>query len=371
MPQLSINEKILYLFLFLAMVLSWLSIVDNYAYDLNTQGLKNTTAAFVVLKAFDSLITLAKDFPVIGSLFLPYKDFLDRMSFVMLMSLLSLGLQKVILVAMHSFIVNFLLSLNILVILADAFKKFLAESTKTKLMKLVLLLLFIRFAIPILSFAVVSLQTGSDAMYSEAHQQRIEKLQEKLININALTEEREDAKADRENKIEVLKNQLSDLEDSKKELETRIEYIRTASKNDLNALVDHFIMETKDSESVIKKVNLVKDKISKLDNEIKGVEQKLNELEDASFLDGISERISEKIKITMANINMLIEEMIDVFLTSVILFFFINVFFPIIFLWSLYKLIDFSLSTSFAPKLEATIAPSNELKEKQHLQIKT
>ena len=47
-----------------------------------------------------------------------------------------------------------------------------------------------------------------------------------------------------------------------------------------------------------------------------------------------------KLKTAIANLNALMSEVFDVFLIWVIMFFFKNIFFPILFLWLLFKATD-------------------------------
>lgn len=93
--------------------LAWLNILDKAAYVMNLESLKETAIVFGSLKIFESVIGLASGIPIIGGLFEPLKEFVGQMSWVMLISLMSLGLQKVLIVFMQSFIVNAILTLSV------------------------------------------------------------------------------------------------------------------------------------------------------------------------------------------------------------------------------------------------------------------
>lgn len=358
MKNLSINEKVLYGLLLLLMLLAWLTVIDKIAYELNIESLKETSAAFVALKVFDSLITLAKDLPFIGNMFAPYKDFLDRMSFVMLISFLSLGLQKVILVAMQSFIVNFVLSINILVVIINGITNFLSENTARKLLKLAILMLFIRFAIPLLTFVIVSIQTETDIMSTKMHQERIELLQKKLINISKLAEEDELQKQQKENKLTNLTERLEILEKTQESLEDKQSAIRNEKRSSVDRLTSLW-SETKDNEETAKNLAPTNKKLAEVKQEVTSVSKNIDELKDPAFYE-VTDSLKEKINIAMANINTFVEDMFDLFMTSVILFFFTNVFFPIFFIWGLAKLIDSSFNTSFSNKLKTESHPRLE-----------
>ena len=176
-------EIFMYILLLVLVVIAWLSTIDNIAYAMNIESIKSTTGAFVIIKAFNALISLAQNIPFLGAIMTPYDDFLDRMSWVMLISLMSLGLQKIIIISVQSFLVNLVLSLSLVVLIANKFKTFLSKNATKKAFKLFLLLLFIRFSIPLMTLTITSIESSTYEMQTKVSQQRVLELQDKLIGI--------------------------------------------------------------------------------------------------------------------------------------------------------------------------------------------
>lgn len=351
MKNLSLNEKILYSLFIIAMLLAWVSVIDKMAYELNIQSLKETLVAFLALKEVDALMTVAKSFPYIGHILLPYKNFFDHMSFIMLISFLSLALQKVILVIMQSFIINFILSINVIVVVANGVNKFLTYETSRKAFKLLIIMLFIRFAIPLQTFAAMSIRSGIASMSTQMHQERINGLEEKIMDIRGLIKENKDEK-DR-NKMEIISlgTKKGNLEKTNKSLESKIESIRSKNRNSLEKVAS-FVYNT-DTDEMKKSIVPIQNEIDEDNADIKLIESKIDTLNGGSLLSAIN--IESKIKTALVNISAVFENMFDLFLTSAIMFFFINVLFPILFLWSLSKLIDKAFNTTYSDKLNASI----------------
>ncbi len=349
--KLSLNNKILYSFFIIAMLLAWVGGIDKMAYELNIQSLKETLVAFLALKEVDALMTVAKSFPYIGHMLLPYKNFFDHMSYIMLISFLSLGLQKVILVVMQSFIVNFILSINVIVVVANGVNKFLSYETSRKAFKLLIIILFIRFAIPLQTFAAMSIQSEIAHMSTQAHHEKINKLEEKIVNVKGLIKENKDEKDKNKMEIISLDTKKGNLEKTNKSLESNIKSIRSKNRNSLEKAAS-FVYNT-DTDEMKKAIVPIQNKIDENNTEIKLIESKIDTLDGGSLLSVIS--IESKIKTALVNISAIFENMFDLFLTSAIMFFFINVLFPILFLWSLSKLIDKAFNTTYSDKLNASI----------------
>ncbi len=333
--QTSISKKeiLLYLILTILIVLAWFSLVDRAAYGMNIDSLKNTTVAFVVIKGANALISLAENIPLIGPIMSPYNDFLDRMSWVMLISLMSLGLQKVIIVAVQSYIVNLALSLSFFIILANKFKAFLSKDSAVKAFKFFILLLIIRFSIPMMTLAINSIEASIYEVQAEVSQERVVELQNKLLDIQKILSDDRKAQEEKLNTENHLIAENQNLVQQKNELKEEITVIK--HKNGELFGFSTYIISSK-SEKIKKEIQVLEEKIIKIDNQIVKNE---NIISDNNSMFNFADT-KAKVKTAIENLNFLMGEMFDVFLTWVIFFFFKNVFFPIFFLWILFKLSD-------------------------------
>ncbi|MDQ7067295.1 MAG: hypothetical protein Q9M40_04520 [Sulfurimonas sp.] len=330
---------LLYSLLSVLVILAWLSTIDSIAYTMNLESIKNTTGAFVIIKAFNALISLAQNIPFLGAIMTPYDDFLDRMSWVMLISLMSLGLQKIIIISVQSFLVNFILSLSLVVLIANKYQAFLSDSATRNALKLFLLLLFIRFSIPLMTLTITSIESSTYEMQTKVSQERVLELQDKLMGIQELLSDDRKAQAKKKKDVDLINEKNSTLEKNIEELEAQIETIKHQAG-------ELFGFSTYSIKSVDQKT---KDKIKKIEIQITALSEQLDTNSDklASLNDIFTFTDTKaKIKTALENLNALMSEIFDVFLTWVIMFFFKNIFFPILFLWLLLKTSDKALNSN-------------------------
>ncbi len=328
-----VKDIILYIILILLVAGAWLSVIDSTAYTMNLESLKSTTGAFVIIKAFNALISLAKNIPFLGAIMTPYNDFLDRMSWVMLMSLMSLGLQKVIIVAVQSFIVNFILSLSLVVLIANKIKTFLSETNAKNTFKLFLLLLLVRFSIPLMTLTITSMESSIYQMQTQVSQQRVMELQDKLMDIQNILSDDKKEQAIKKQKIKLLNEKNLNLQKQKESLKNQIVTIKHKA-GELFGFSTYSIKSVDDKTK--NKIKNLENKIDKIDTKIDNNEDKINQLNNMFVFSDTK----VKLKTAIANLNALMSEVFDVFLTWVIMFFFKNIFFPILFLWLLFKATD-------------------------------
>jgi hypothetical protein len=337
--EITIAEILMYLSLFILVLLAWLSTIDDIAYAMNIESIKSTTAAFVVIKAFNALISLAQNIPFLGAIMTPYDDFLDRMSWVMLISLMSLGLQKIIIISVQSFLVNTVLSLSLVVLIANRFITFLSLNATKKAFKLFLLLLFIRFSIPLMTLTITTIESSTYEMQTKVSQQRVLELQDKLMGIQDLLGDDRKAQAIKKTKIDLKQEQNSNLTKQINVLQKQIDAIKLKAG-------EIFGFSIYSIKSVDKKT---KDKIQNLETQISKLNVSIENNNDA--INGLDNFFTfsdtkAKIKTAIENLNTFMSEVFDVFLTWVIMFFFKNIFFPILFLWLVYKMSNNAISSN-------------------------
>jgi hypothetical protein len=337
--EITIAEILMYVSLLILVLLAWLSTIDDIAYAMNIESIKSTTAAFVIIKAFNALISLAQNIPFLGAIMTPYDDFLDRMSWVMLISLMSLGLQKIIIISVQSFLVNTVLSLSLVVLIANRFITFLSLNATRKAFKLFLVLLFIRFSIPLMTLTITTIESSTYEMQTKVSQQRVLELQDKLIGIKDLLGDDRKAQAIKKTNIGLKKEQNSNLVKQIDILQKQIDAIKLKA----GEIFGFSIYSIKSVDQKTKdKIQNLETQISKLNASIKNNNDEINGLDNFfTFSD-----TKAKIKTAIENLNTFMSEVFDVFLTWVIMFFFKNIFFPILFLWLVYKMSNNAISSN-------------------------
>lgn len=357
--KLSRKDLVISSILILFASLAWLNILDKAAYIMNLDSLQEASIAFASIKLIESVVSIANNIPLVGAILTPIKEFLQQISGVMLISLMSLGLQKVIIVAMQSFIINVLLSFSVFLVVLDKLNPIFSLEFAGKLLKVTFLLLFIRFAIPFMTFALNSLESGTQKIQQEVSQERIQKLQEKISNIDALILDDKKSKEEKNNKVSILEAKKESLKKDKSQLDAEIKAIEDdvtyREKKIEKGLMDrvNFLTSGDLTPKAKEDISNKKMQIGNLNNEIKVVEEDI-EKNSPKLLESLTNP-KAKLDIALANMKVYLDELFDVLITITILFLFKNVVFPILFIWGLLKLVDRAFNTNSENKLKKLI----------------
>ncbi len=331
MLNLNLNKKTLCLSAILILIvgLSWLNFLDKQAYSLNIESLKETSSAFVVMKGFDALTSFAENVPFVGKIISPYDTFIERMSFVMLVSVMSLGLQKIMIITMQSSIINIMITFCCGLALINQYKRILSVGL---ISRAIVFLVFIRFSIPLMTFTINAIESQTYKIQSEVSQERIAVLQAKINDIEKVLLNNENIEREKLIKINALNEEKSALETNKTKLKKDIKDIKYANKNLLEMTTSMF---NKISEDESQKIHLIEKNIFNIDSKIETINKELEKYEDKFFN---FDDTKGKLKIALNNLNTMMSEVFDVFITWTVLFFFRNIFFPLLFLWGCGKL---------------------------------
>ncbi|MBE0490617.1 MAG: hypothetical protein IBX44_00020 [Sulfurospirillum sp.] len=338
------NNIVIFTILTFLTCLAWLNILDKAAYVMNLESLKETSIVFASLKSFESIIGLASNVSIIGGLFEPLKEFVGQMSWVMLISLMSLGLQKVIIVFMQSFIVNAILTLIVFFFIFVKIKNTFSIEFTNQVLRIVFLLLFLRFVIPLMTFSVISVESGLESMKAQVSEERIQKLQNKITSMHQSAEDDKKLEKEKELKIASLESKIKTLETERNQLKEDIKAIKKSDKTLLESVTTIFEeQDAKTKEQIEKK----EEKILNINNEIKVIEKEIDDSD--SFWDF---GIKSKTDAILAKIKSSSEEIFDTFITLVVLFLFKNVLLPILFILGLAKLVDRAFNTNYEKNLK-------------------
>ena len=179
----------LYALLGLALVaLAWTGPLDRLAEDQAQAGLKRALATFAAARALNGVISVAQGTEVAlepagvgvtfapGQILDPVNDLIEQFSTLMLTASVSFGLQSAMVAIGGHWLVSLLLSLVVAVALA--WRQLRGVDAPTAIRRILLLLLLIRFAVPVAAL-------GSDAAFRWFLADRYERSQAALTLSNA------------------------------------------------------------------------------------------------------------------------------------------------------------------------------------------
>jgi len=147
-------------------VLAWLGTVDEYGREYTDKGFKRALITFAVARSLNGVISVAQGTEVAvqpagiginftpGEILDPINDLVERFSWIMLASSTSLGLQKLLLAIFSSVSFTILIAASLLLAIAALWYR--GEQLpwlKPMAYKLMLLMLVLRFAIPVIAIA--------------------------------------------------------------------------------------------------------------------------------------------------------------------------------------------------------------------------
>lgn len=155
------NKILLVIFTLIALAVALSLSIDESAKKLVDESFKQAIIVFGSAKALNAVISLAQGTELnlpfvvvaIGEVLDPINDLVEQFSLVMLASLVSLGIQKILLEFVTNEVYNYTLLIVILIFNIWLFKRFNKdEKLRDIFFKVVFVLLFLRFAIPSISY---------------------------------------------------------------------------------------------------------------------------------------------------------------------------------------------------------------------------
>lgn len=161
-------------------------VVNESAKDVIDKSFNQALIVFGSAKALNAVISLAQGTEInlpfvvvaVGEVLDPINDLVEQFSLIMLASLVSLGIQKILLNFVSNDFFNLTFIISILVFNIFLFLKFKnIESIKNMALKLTLILLFLRFSIPFIAYL-----NEYSYDYFIKPQYNIEQLNETILN---------------------------------------------------------------------------------------------------------------------------------------------------------------------------------------------
>ena len=155
------NKLLLVIFTLLSLCLALSFTIDDNAKKFVDDSFKQSVIVFGSAKALNAVISLAQGTQInlpfvtvaVGEILDPINDLVEQFSLVMLASMVSLGIQKILLNFVTTDIYNYLLFTSIIIFNFWLFKRFTNdEKIRNLFFKITFILLFLRFAIPMMAY---------------------------------------------------------------------------------------------------------------------------------------------------------------------------------------------------------------------------
>ena len=155
------NKILIVLFSVLVLFLAFSFTIDIKAKELVDESLAQAIIVFGSAKALNAVISLAQgteiDLPfltvAIGEVLDPVNDLIEQFSLIMLASMTSLGIQKILMGIVTSKFFNLILSFSLVILNIWLFFRFRGDDrVRSLFFKVTVVLIFLRFAIPFMGF---------------------------------------------------------------------------------------------------------------------------------------------------------------------------------------------------------------------------
>ena len=183
----NLNKLILVALTSVLLVIALSFTIDENAKKLIDESFKQAVIVFGSAKALNGVISLAQgtelDLPfvviAIGEILDPINDLVEQFSLIMLASLISLGIQKILLNFVTNEIFNYILIVLVVILNIWLFKRFQNdEKLRDIFFKTTFIFLFLRFSIPMIGYV-------NDITYNYfvKPQYNIEKLNENILQV--------------------------------------------------------------------------------------------------------------------------------------------------------------------------------------------
>lgn len=147
------NKNLLLLIVIAIVVLSWLNVLDEYGDEYTTKSLTHAAATYGVARGINAIVSVIQSTEVSigvasispGELLDPMNDLVERFSWIVMMAMASLGLQKLLLAIASSLVFKVLVTLTGLLLIYFVQKK--NKVMQNAVIRLFVVAFFLRFAV--------------------------------------------------------------------------------------------------------------------------------------------------------------------------------------------------------------------------------
>lgn len=363
------KEQIIYqVFLLTLLALTWMNLFDQLTYESNAATMKEALASFLSLKLLLGILAFMEDLKFtigfmgtgvalpIGKLLEPIKDFSDTASSVMMLSVLSLTLQKFFLAIMQSTVIKVIITINVMLLSLNHFVPVISKKIAVFSFKLLIVLWFLRFMIPTTEVIINQITVNVVQMQTAATKEKMEKLQANLSMLQTQMFESSAEETNRKSRISTLNN---DLEVLNNKLVLEEEKSKVIQENSHGAKTYGVFGDKKLSPTEEIEYRKIESDKEVINTEIANLVEEIKLLEDKnpSFVDKFLFKVSSTQKTLNAQMSILVDEWVN----TMMLFLLRTVLMPLLLLWLLVKMVDKLFKSSFAENMEGYV--KKDLKE--------
>jgi hypothetical protein len=184
------NQRLMIMVVAVFMALSWLNVLDDYGDRYTTNALKQSAASYAVARGINAVVSVLQSTEVSvgfaslspGEALDPLNDLVERFSWIAMMAMASLGLQKLLLLMASSLLFKVLITITGALLIYSLLKK--NSRAQNTMVRLFVVALFLRFAVG----SVVLANDIVEYMFlEESRTQATEKLAETKVSLSDIS----------------------------------------------------------------------------------------------------------------------------------------------------------------------------------------
>jgi hypothetical protein len=238
------------------LILSWGKILDGKAHESNLETTKDVAVYMATTRGINAILSVFEETTIslgigagielsVGKIVNPINDFLDRVSWILLFSLISLGIQKLILTLVETNIINLLLSLSIFTLIFGQIYSKINRNIFNINIKILIFLIFVRFAVPLMELTNAYIYDKVMKAQVEVIQSKMEKVEqdlEKIVSDIDIASSQIKNTSENNNIEEVNQTTQTvinkDIQQKIDQLESKITILKTEKSNILKVSID-------------------------------------------------------------------------------------------------------------------------------------
>jgi hypothetical protein len=286
-----LNRFALCLFVLVAVAISWIGVLDNYAEDYIKESILDAGIIYGISRAINATVSVAQSVEIdavivsvtVGEFLDPVNDLIERFSEVMTVSITSLAMQKILLLVANHEVFNFLITLSGAALVAAMFLK-RGESRAFKAFTILVLirssLLIVLLSNNVVDKLLLQSQIEEGTQKIELLKDEVESIADKAKNGDSLNENAIELLDDEIIAINSEKEQIADdissFEKKINEEEMRIDIARDEAPWWLPDILNDNPMMSDAKNSIAGYEDQIEIKIQRLDD----LENKISSLEE-------------------------------------------------------------------------------------------
>ena len=220
MKQLVYKKIVLSLLILSAIGVSFIKEYDNYSKSIQTENIDRAIAAFAIAKSFNAIISVVQNSEInagigvgvtiaAGEILDPINDLVERFSWVMFASIISLGILKIILLLSSWEVLSYLILASgvfvVIFVIDTRFPKLLKISSR-----IFIILLLAKFYLPTMGIINETIYSNALAPTYEQNKNDVTQIKDEIKDVSTNFDIRKTV-SNIDNKLETLPNRLLEM----------------------------------------------------------------------------------------------------------------------------------------------------------------